>query len=227
MSLIALITARGGSKEILRKNIKLLSGKPLIAWTIDAAKKAKCVNRIIVSTDDHEISEIAKKYGAEVPFLRPAELAEDASPSIDPVLHAIEQMPGFDWLMLLQPTSPLRNASDIDNIFNFCQDNKASSAVSVNEVNKHPYRMYQRDGYFRLKPIISDYLKDVRRQNLPKIYTLNGALYLAKIDWLTKHRSFIGQDTIGFTMPFRRSVDIDTIHDWNWTEYLIKQKNEK
>ena len=226
MSLIALITARGGSKEILRKNIKLLAGKPLIAWTINAAKKAKCVNRIIVSTDDLEISEIAKKYGAEVPFLRPVELAKDETPSIDVVLHAIEQMPGLDWLMLLQPTSPLRNASDIDNIFKFCQDNKASSAVSVNEVNKHPYWMYKRDSYFRLKQLNKDYSKDVRRQNLPKIYTLNGALYLAKIDWLKKHRSFIGRDTIGFAMPLKRSVDIDTIHDWNWTEYLIKQKNK-
>jgi CMP-N,N'-diacetyllegionaminic acid synthase len=227
MSLIALITARGGSKEILRKNIKLFSGKPLIFWTINAAKKAKCIDRIIVSTDDQEIAEIAKKYGAEVPFIRPAELAKDETPSIDPVLHFIDQVPGFDWLMLLQPTSPLRNNFDIDKIFKFCQDNKASSAVSVSEVNKHPYWMYERDSSFRLRSFINDPPKNTRRQDLPKIYSLNGALYLAKVDWLVKYRSFIGPDTIGFTMPLERSVDLDIIQDWNWAEYLIKQKNEK
>ena len=131
MSLLALIPARGGSKGILRKNIKTLFDKPLINWTINAAKQAKCIDRIIVSTDDLEIAEIAKKCGADVPFLRPSELAKDETPGIEPALHAIEKVPGFDWLILLQPTSPLRTASDIDGIFNFCQKNLASSAVSV------------------------------------------------------------------------------------------------
>ena len=101
MSLLALIPARGGSKGILRKNIKTLFDKPLINWTINAAKQAKCIDRIIVSTDDLEIAEIAKKCGADVPFLRPSELATDETPGIEPALHAIEKVPGFDWLILI------------------------------------------------------------------------------------------------------------------------------
>jgi len=223
MSLLALIPARGGSKGILKKNIKLLFGKPLIAWTIDAAKKAKCIDRIVVSTDDPEIAKVAKERGADVPFVRPAEYATDEAPSINLALHAIEQIQGFDWIMLLQPTSPLRNTSDIDNIFKFCQDHKSSSAVSVNEVSKHPYRMYQRDSFFNLKPFISNHPHVIRRQNLPSAYSLNGALYLARVDWLLKYKSFVRPDTLGYTMPIERSVDIDTEQDWNWAEYLMKK----
>lgn len=227
MSLLAVIPARGGSKEILGKNIKLLSGKPLITWTIDAAKQAKCIDRIIVSTDDPEIKEVAEQCGLEVPFLREAKFATDHSPSIDLALDAAQKLPGFDWLLLLQPTSPLRTSSDIDGIFKFCQDHKASSAVSVCKSSWHPYWMYQKDKYFSLQPFISDRPEITRRQDLPKAYCVNGALYLAKVDWLFKHRSFIAPDTLGFSMPLDRSADIDTIHDWNWAEYLIKCKNEK
>jgi CMP-N,N'-diacetyllegionaminic acid synthase len=225
--LLALIPARGGSKRILQKNIKLFFGKPLIAWTIEAAKQAKCIDRILVSTDDPEIAEISKKCGAEVPFLRPAELATDETPGIEPALHAIEQMPGFKWLLLLQPTSPLRTASDIDDIFKFCQDQGASSAVSICESDRHPDWVYRRDESFRLRPFISDRPEIASLEDHLKIYSLNGSLYLAKVDWLLEHRSFIAPDTIGFTMPLEKSVDIDTIQDWNWAEYLMKCKNEK
>ena len=225
MSLLALIPARGGSKGILRKNIKTLFDKPLINWTINAAKQAKCIDRIIVSTDDLEIAEIAKKCGADVPFLRPSELAKDETPGIEPALHAIEKVPGFDWLILLQPTSPLRTASDIDGIFNFCQKNLASSAVSVTEVSKHPYLMYQMDKSLNLQPLISNRPEIIRRQDFPNVYSLNGALYLARVDWLLKHRSFIGVDTLGFTMPLERSLDLDTALDWSITEQILKMNN--
>ena len=227
MSLLALIPARGGSKGILGKNTKLLSGKPLIAWTIDAAKQAQCIDRIIVSTDDPKIKEVAEQCGVEVPFLRDAKFATDESPSIDFVLDVVQKLPGFDWLLLLQPTSPLRTSSDIDDIFKFCQDHKASSAVSVCESREHPYWTYQKNESFFLYPFISDRPEITRRQNLPKAYYVNGALYLAKVDWLFEHRCFIAPDTLGFTMPLERSSDIDTIQDWNWAEYLIKCKNEK
>jgi CMP-N,N'-diacetyllegionaminic acid synthase len=227
MSLLAVIPARGRSKGILEKNIKLLSGKPLIAWTIEAAKQAHCIDRFIVSTDDPKIKEVAEQYGAEVPFLREAKFATDESPSIDLVLDVAQKLPGFDWMLLLQPTSPLRTSSDIDNIFKFCQDHKVSSAVSVCEASEHPYWMYKKNESFSLHPFISDRPEITRRQDLPKAYCLNGALYLAKVDWLLEHRSFIGPDTLGFTMPLDKSADIDTMQDWNWAEYLIECKNEK
>lgn len=227
MSLLAVIPARGGSKGILEKNTKLLSGKPLIAWTIDAAKQAQCIDRIIVSTDDPKIKEVAEKCGAEVPFLREAKFATDESSSIDLALDVAQKLPGFDWMLLLQPTSPLRTSSDIDDIFKFCQDHKVSSAVSVCESSEHPYWMYQKNESFSLHPFISDRPEITRRQDLPKAYCLNGALYLAKVDWLFEHRSFIGPQTLGFVMPRKRSVDLDTIEEWHWAEYLIKKKNEK
>lgn len=227
MRILCLIPARGGSKEILRKNIKLLSGKPLIAWTINAAKQSKYIDEVVVSTDDIEIAEIAKQYGAKVPFLRPNELATDEASSIEVASHALKHLPGFDWLLLLQPTSPLRTASDIDDIIKFCKDNESPSAVSICEVSKHPYWTYQKDQQFRLQPFISSHPKITRRQDLPKAYSLNGALYLAKTDWLLKQKSFIGTETLGFAMSLEKSADLDTIEDWNWAEYLIKKKYEK
>ena len=224
MSLLAVIPARGGSKGILGKNIKLLSGKPLIAWTIDAAKQAQCIDRIIVSTDDPKIKEVAEKCGAEVPFLREAKFATDENSSIDLALDVAQKLPGFDWMLLLQPTSPLRTSSDIDDIFKFCQDHKVSSAVSVCESSEHPYWMYQKNESFSLHPFISDRPEITRRQDLPKAYCLNGALYLAKVDWLLKHHSFIGPQTLGFVMPRKRSIDLDTMEEWHWAEYLIKKK---
>jgi CMP-N-acetylneuraminic acid synthetase len=226
MSLLAVIPARGGSKGILGKNTKLLSGKALIAWTIDAAKQAKCIDRIIVSTDDSKIKKVAEQCGAEVPFLREAKFSTDESPTIDLILDVVQRLPGFDWLLLLQPTSPLRTSSDIENIFKFCQDHKASSAVSVCESTEHPYWTYQTNQSFFLQPFISDRPDIARRQDLPKVYRVNGALYLAKIDWLLKYHSFIGPKTLGFVMPQEKSVDLDLIQDWYWAEYLIK-KNKK
>ena len=224
MSVLAIIPARGGSKGILQKNIKLLSGKPLIAWSIETAKKAKCIDRLVVSTDSDAIAKIAIQYGAEVPFLRPPELATDNSPGIEPALHAVEHLPGFDWLLLLQPTSPLRTAMDIDSIYEFCNIKHASSAVSICEVKKHPYWIYKKDNSSYIQPFFNKHLEINRRQDLPKAYSLNGALYLIKVDQLIKNKSFINQETLGYLMNQERSTDIDTIEDWNWAEYLINQK---
>ena len=224
MSVLAIIPARGGSKGILQKNVKLLAGKPLITWTIEAAKKAKYIDRVIVSTDDEKISDIAKQHGAEVPFLRPAELSKDEATTVDTVLHAINQLPGYDWLLLLQPTSPLRTASDIDSFFNFCQNHKANSTASICKVNKHPYWMYTRNDSYELQSFVKESIGITRRQDLPSAYSLNGALYLVKVDWFLKHKSFINEETKGYLMSPEKSVDIDSIEDWNWAEYLINQK---
>lgn len=225
MSLLAIIPARGGSKGIPRKNIKPLRGRPLIEWSILAARGASCIDRIVVSTDDDEIASVAHNSGAEVPFMRPAELAADGSPGIDPVLHVISVLPEYDWILLLQPTSPLRNSEDIDGIWQFCQERSSPSAVSVCEVGKHPYWTYQCDTFQRLDPLIKDGPHAAQRQDLPPAYSLNGALYLARSDWLLERRNFVGPETLGYIMPLERSVDLDTPHDWRWAEFLIEQDN--
>lgn len=225
MSLLAIIPARGGSKGIPRKNLKPLAGKPLIGWTIDAAKKASCIDCIIVSTDDFEIATLARELGAEVPFMRPAELAADDTPGIAPVIHAISQLANYEWVLLLQPTSPLRSALDIDGIWQFLQEKGATSAVSICKVDAHPYWMYKCSADHRLEPFLRDRPDVTRRQELDSVFALNGALYLARTDWLIKHKVFIGPDTLGYVMPPERSVDLDTPQDWRWVEFLIEQSN--
>lgn len=225
MKILAVIPARGGSKGIPRKNIKPLAGKPLIAWTIEAALHAQGIDRVIVSTEDEEIALVAKQFGAEVPFMRPHTLAQDDTPGIAPVLHAIKQLPDYDWVLLLQPTSPLRSVEDIEGIIQFCRDEAAPSAVSVTQVSKHPFWMYQRDDQNRLHSLIPNQPEITRRQDLPAAYTLNGALYLARTDWLIQNQGFIGSETLGYVMPEERSVDLDTPQDWRWVEFLIEQAN--
>lgn len=225
MKLLALILARGGSKGIPRKNIKLLAGKPLLGWTINAVKQAGGIHRIVVSTEDEAIASVARTLGAEVPFIRPRSLSADDTPSIEPVLHALEQLPEVDWVLLLQPTSPLRTAEDIEGIVQLCIERSAMSAVSVSEVHTHPYWMFTRDGEKRLQPLVSEQPKITRRQDLPPAYALNGALYLAQRDWLIEQRRFVGPDTLGYVMPRERSVDLDTPQDWGRVEYLIEQGN--
>lgn len=222
MKILGLIPARGGSKEIPRKNIKNFCGKPLIAWTIEAAKNSSLLDEIIVSTQSQEIAEIAKSYGASVPFMRPSVLAKDSTPGIEPVLHAIQQLPEYDWILLLQPTSPIRTADDICGIINFVKDKKASSAVSVSEVANHPYWTFSFEG-LKLKPFFcSD--NSYQRQLLPQAYSLNGALYFASSDFLMENRTFVTSETLGYVMPKSRSIDIDDVHDWQLAEYFLNSK---
>ncbi len=223
MKILALIPARGGSKGIPRKNIKLLFGKPLIGWSIDAAQKSAFIDRVFVSTDDQEIASVANDLGAEVPFMRPKELAADDTPGIAPVMHAIDNLPEFDWVLLLQPTSPLRTAEDIDGIVRFCIENDAPSAVSIYEVDKHPFLMYRQDETKRLQSLIPDKPDIARRQDLPEVYALNGALYLARVDWLKEQQSLLGQETLGYVMSPESSADIDSSLDWAWVEFLMGQ----
>ena len=223
MSLLALIPARGGSKGIPRKNIRELCGKPLIAWSIEAAQKASSVDQIVVSTDDEEIADIARSYGAEVPFLRPAELARDDTPGIATVHHALEQFPAVKQILLLQPTSPLRSAEDIDGIVNMFQKQQNPSEISICESQKHPNWMFSYGEDGTLSPFMDTPIA-TRRQDLPKVYVVNGALYLAKTEWLRQACSFLSPETIGYVMPQERSADIDTPSDWEWIEFLMKKK---
>lgn len=223
MKTLAVIPARGGSKGIARKNIKPLGGRPLIAWTIEAAARAKHVDRAIVSTEDEEIARVARTCGGDVPFLRPARLAQDDSPGIDPVLHALEELPGFDAVVLLQPTSPLRLASDVDACVELAHASNAPAAVSVAACEEHPYWMYHVDAARRLTPVVDRPLV-TRRQDLPPVFTLNGAVYFARTAFLTQARTFLTPDTVGYVMPRERSLDLDTHLDWDMAELVLGRR---
>ena len=223
MSLLALISARGGSKGILRKNIRELCGKPLIAWSIEAAQNSVSVDKIVVSTEDEEIADIARFFGADVPFLRPKELAQDDTPGIAPVLHALEKLPGFDQILQMHANSPLRTADDIDEIVNKCQEQQTPAAISICESPRHPNWMWNCDEDGKLSPF-TDSPRATRRQDLPKIYTVNGALYLGKSEWIQQTCDFISSETLGYVMPPERSKDIDTLLDWEWVEFLMKKR---
>ena len=220
---LALIPARGGSKGIPRKNIRNLNGKPLIGWTIETAKRCKYIDRIVVSTDDEEIADVSASLGAEVPFIRPNHLARDETPGIDPVIHALNFFPEVDDLLLLQPTSPLRTVIDINNIFEIRSKYDAQSAVSV--VKSRPLEwMYRLSDDKQLIPLIVDQSKGHNRQSLPSSYILNGALYLATREFILNNKTLTNTETVAYEMPVNRSIDIDTLLDWDFAEYLISLK---
>jgi len=224
-SIIGLIPARGGSKGLPGKNIKPLSGKPLIAWTIEQALSSKYLNRVIASTDDEEIAVISKKYGAEVPFIRPKELATDEAKGNDVALHAVNWMEKmgnpYDLVMVLQPTSPLRTSVDIDRAIELLFSIRAQAVVSVAETEYHPYwtNTLPKDGcmenFGRLEA------KNKNRQELPVFYRLNGAIKLAYLDYLKKQKTFLGKETFAYLMSPERSVDIDNEMDFRFSEFLI------
>lgn len=211
---LAVIPARGGSKGVPRKNIKELAGKPLIAWTIEEAKKSKFIDRVILSSEDLEIIEVAKQYGCEVPFVRPDELAKDTTSGMEPVLHAIAQCPGYEYVILLQPTSPLRTVEDIDGAIEMMLEKKADYCVSVTESETSPYWMYIMNEEGFINPLIKQENFVVRRQDLSEVYHLNGAVYVACIEGLKKKKSFLNEETIAYVMPKNRSMDIDTEEDF-------------
>ncbi len=209
-TVLAIIPARGGSKGVPRKNIRQVAGKPLIAWTIEEARKSKYIDRLICSSDDPEIIGIAENWGCEAPFVRPDELARDETPGIAPVLHALEALPGFGMVVLLQTTSPLRSVADIDGCIEQCVAGGADACVTVTEAGQSPYWMYtlREDG--AMQALIPAGRPVARRQDLPKAFLLNGAVYVANSAWLRRHKTFVGDGTLGFIMPQERSLDIDT-----------------
>lgn len=219
--ILAVIPARGGSKGVPRKNIRLLGGKALLAWTVEAARQSRYIDRLIISSDDEEIIRVAIETGCEAPFVRPAKLARDDTPGIEPVLHALKMLPGYDYVVLLQPTSPLRTSDDIDRCIEKCVRHGARSCVSVTVPDKSPYWMYTLDDETKMSPLLYPPEGFFRRQDLPKVYALNGAVYVAETNWLIQSRTFITADTLGCIMPKEHSVDIDTEHDLAFCEFLL------
>lgn len=226
-TVLAIIPARAGSKGIPRKNIRLLAEKPLIAWTIDEAKKSKYIDRLILSSEDEEIIKVAKEYRCEVPFKRPVELAQDDTPGIEPVIHALDTLEEkYAYVALLQPTSPLRTVEDIDGCIQQCIMTELPACVSVTEAQQSPYWMYKLDDGMKLKPFVQHNKKIYRRQDLPKVYVLNGAVYVAKTSFINENKSFLNEETVGYIMSGESSVDIDTEMDFSYCEWCIKQKEK-
>lgn len=222
--MLALIPARGGSKGVPGKNVRQVAGKPLIAWTIEAARQAACIDRVVVSSDDAGILDVARAWGAQTPFVRPAELARDETPGIDVVLHALQQLAGVAWVVLLQPTSPLRTAQDIDAAFALCQERGASACVSVTEAATPPWWMFRMSDEGRLRSFLPEGERPQRRQDAPPLYALNGAVYVARADWLRRTRSFLTDETAAYVMPPERSIDIDTPLDLTIAACLLRER---
>jgi CMP-N,N'-diacetyllegionaminic acid synthase len=229
LEVVGIIPARGGSKGIPHKNIALVAGKPLIAWTIDAARTSAHVNRLVVSTEDKEIARVAKENGAEVPFMRPHTLAEDNTPGTAPILHAIkwlEQNEGYtpDLIMCLQPTSPLRSAGDIDAAIELAQQKQADAVVSVMPVDHHPAWMRCVDAEGRLTDFTEQDLSIASRQDLPPVYALNGAIYLGRRTVLLEKEGWYTDKTFAYVMPADRSLDVDTPWHLRLAHLILKDK---
>lgn len=222
---LGLIPARGGSKSIPLKNIKPLLGKPLIAYTIEEALKSKYLDRIVVSTDDVQIAEVSKEYGADVPFIRPAELATDTSPTLPVIQHALKYLEseGYtpNFVVLLQPTSPLREVKHIDEAIEKILDTNADSVTTLTEAETHPYWMRKLDGD-RVYPFIETGEQSLRRQELPSVYRLNGAVIVVKREAIDK--KWQEQDIRAILMEPIYSIDIDTPLDFYIAEKLMELK---
>lgn len=219
---VAIIPAREGSKGLPGKNIKHLNGIPLICHSILAANQSKYIDRAIVSTDGHEIAEVANNCGAEIPFRRPKELAEDNTPGVDVVLHALNSIENYDYYVLLQPTSPLRSSNDIDMAVEKCVDANAIACVSVVEAEESPFHMYFKDSGENLVSVVKNDYFYATRQELPKIFRLNGAIYVGRTDMVFEKRTLLPEDMIAYVMPKERSIDIDEDIDFSIAEAFME-----
>lgn len=229
--ILAIIPARGGSKTLPRKNIKKLKGIPLIAHTILSAKNSKYITRTVVSTDDNEIACIAKTYGAEIPFLRPQNLAGDSSPTIDSILNMLDYLEKHekyypDYVLLLQCTSPLRNTKHIDESIEKLLSSNFDGIISICNAEVNPYwtNILNKD---KLQYFIKEGKQITRRQDLPEIYRYNGAIFLAKTETLKKEKTFEVENLTGYIMDEYSSIDIDTEIDFTIAEIIKDVRSKK
>lgn len=231
MKTVALIPARGGSKGLPGKNIRLLAGKPMLAWTIEAARQTPGLERVVLSTDDPEIARIGKEWGAEVPFLRPAELARDQASSVgvaDHFLQWLEQQGERpDYLLFLQPTSPLRTAADLAGALALAAAQRPPGVISVHEIEPacHPWLAK------RIRPdgVLADFDRpeppNVRRQDLPPACALNGAIYLCRSEVVRRDQTLQPAGALAYLMPAARSLDVDTAWDFHLVDLILKAGN--
>lgn len=233
LKILAVIPARGGSKGIPRKNLYNLNGYPLIYYAIKSAIDSKLITRHVVTTDDEEIKAVSESYGGNVPFMRPAELATDAALAIPTIQHAVQfaeetYQETYDYIIMLQPTAPLRTGSDVDDaLTKLINDDVAESIISIVDVNNyHPAKM---------KVIKDDKLLDFQdtglenppRQSLPKVFIVNGAIYATDRNVFMEKNTFKGASCLPYEMPPEKSVNIDNIEDFLVAEYMISKNSQK
>jgi len=228
---IAVIPARGGSKRLPGKNLMSIAGKPLIAWTIQAALECRIFDKVVVSTDSEEIAKEAIKYGAEVPFLRPSELAGDNATTVDVLIHLIDNLNNTDALSfthitLLQPTSPLRNAGNITDAINFMNSKNADAVISICKTEHSPLWSNTLPPDRSLTGFIANNIQKTPSQNLPEYYRLNGALYICDIHRMLEEKTlYLPSNCFGFVMSRKNSIDIDDQVDFDLAEiYLSRSK---
>jgi CMP-N-acetylneuraminic acid synthetase len=226
---LGVIPARGGSKSVPRKNIAMLNGKPMIAYTIQAAQGSQRLTDFVVSSEDAEIIRVAQQYGAPAPFVRPEELATDDAPSLPVVQHAVRKMEAlkgvkYDVIVLLQPTTPLRRPEDIDAVIDKLVSTGADSVVSVCDVGAyHPARMRKIEDDRLVELPVREPREMLRRQDLPPVYIRNGAVYAVRRQVVMEQNSMIGQVSRPYIMPENRSVNVDSPLDFRLAEILLGQ----
>jgi len=229
-TILGIIPARGGSKRLPNKNILDLNGKPLVAWTVEAGLKSKYIDRLMVSTDSIEIAEISKKYGAEIPFIRSVELASDTTTTTDVVIHTINYYKtilnkSFDFIILLQPTSPLRNSLDIDSAIEFLINKAADSIISVSVCEYSPLWSNTLSDNLSMKNFINEDLLNKRSQDLPQYYRLNGAIFICNTVKFIEEKTFFLKDNLfAYILGINKSIDIDTKDDFDFAKYLLSKK---
>ena len=230
-SVIGIVPARAGSKGLPRKNIAPLCGKPLIAWSIEAGLRSQYIDLVIVSTDSNKIAGISAEYGASVPFIRPAELATDETPTIDVVIHALEYLniqrkQRFDYTVLLEPTSPLRDEADIDRAIKQLVDNVGASSlvgISRTEAQNPAFLVVLSENNFLIGLDQSE-IKPVRRQEISDVYFLEGSIYVSDTKTLIARRTFCHQETLGCIFPKWKSLEVDDLEDLIMVEALMLHK---
>ena len=229
MRCLGLINARGGSKGIPGKNIKLLNGKPLIAYSIEAGLAASRISRVVVSTDSTEIAEVARQHGADVPFMRPLGLASDTALQLDAIRHAVSFLEAegdfYDVIVLLQPTCPLRSYLDVDKAVDLMEKSAADTVISVMQVHgQHPLTMYVGGPENTLLPLMDSNKAGVLRQEFPRVLWRNGAIYGIRRDVLMDQNTLYGSKVVGYEMPEECSANIDEPVDWIVTEALLQYR---
>ena len=226
---LALVPARGGSKGLPGKNARSLCGRPLIQWSIDTALACDEIDAVLVSTDDDQIAAMAAAAGAEVPFLRPPALADDTASSIDVVIHALDFLESkgrvFDIVLLLEPTSPLREVADIHVALQRMVDTRAAAIVSVCRAEStHPAFMFRTTGQGRLEPFMSASPTGLRRQEIEPLFYLDGTIYASTVNALRQRRSFYHEDTLAYEVAKWKALEIDDIEDFQMVEAIAKYK---
>lgn len=231
---LAIVLARGGSKGLPGKNLRLLEGRPLVAWPISVALGAPSVDRVVISTDDVAIAEAARNAGADVPFMRPAYLAHDTASSMDAILHALDTLASqgqeYEYVILLEPTSPLTEASDVEAALSLLRaaGDAADAIVGICRVGAtHPEYDVRRDSKGLISPYAVENFKSLRRrQDIEDLYFLEGSLYISRVEAFRRFRTFYHERTLGYEVPRWKSLEVDDIFDFIMIEAVVQQREK-